>query len=267
MTSTTTAAPVRYHVDGGVGAIVLDRASASNALDHTMKKELLNALVAARTDEHVRAVSITAAGKNFCVGQDLAEHVEALHTDPTHAMDTVREHYNPIVVALHDLGVPVIAGINGACVGAGLGLALAADIRIAGQRAKFGTAFTGIGLAADSALSASLAALVGPGRAIALFLLGDTFDAATAETWGLVHRVVPDEEVAEQTATLAAQLADGPTAAFRAVKELIAVNAGAELADVLDLEAAAQERLGASADHSAAVEAFLAKQRPVFLGH
>jgi 2-(1,2-epoxy-1,2-dihydrophenyl)acetyl-CoA isomerase len=82
-----------------------------------------------------------------------------------------------------------------------------------------------------------------------------------------VHRVVPDEEVAEQTATLAAQLADGPTAAFRAVKELIAVNAGAELADVLDREAAAQERLGASADHSAAVEAFLAKQRPIFLGH
>jgi 2-(1,2-epoxy-1,2-dihydrophenyl)acetyl-CoA isomerase len=82
-----------------------------------------------------------------------------------------------------------------------------------------------------------------------------------------VHRVVADEEVAEQTAALAAQLANGPTAAFRAVKDLIAVNAGAELADVLDREAVAQERLGASTDHSAAVEAFLAKEKPVFVGH
>ena len=258
---------VRYSVSDGVATIVLDRPSASNALNRGMKEQLLAALENAASDNRVRAVAITGSGKNFCVGQDLAEHVEGLRADPAHAMDTVREHYNPIMLALNAIEVPVVVGITGACVGAGLGLALAGDIRVAGQRAKFGTAFTGIGLASDSGLSATLTALVGPSRATGLFLLGGTFDAPTAETWGLVHRVVVDEEVAEQTAALAAQLANGPTAAFRAVKYLIAVNAGAGLTDVLDREAAAQERLGASTDHSAAVEAFLAKEKPAFVGH
>lgn len=266
MTNNTTS-PISYTVERGVAAVRLDRPASSNALDRDMKVALLDALTAAGSDAAVRAVTITAAGKNFCVGQDLGEHIEGLRADPAHAMDTVREHYNPIALALDAIEVPVIVGITGACVGAGLGLALAGDIRIAGERAKFGTAFTGIGLASDSGLSATLTALVGPSRATGLFLLGGTFDAATAETWGVVHRVVADEEAAEQTAALAARLANGPTAAFRAVKNLIATNAGAELADVLDREAGAQERLGASTDHSAAVEAFLAKQTPTFVGH
>lgn len=266
MTNTTTS-PISYSVDHGVAGVRLDRRAASNALDREMKVALLDALTAAGSDVAVRAVAITAAGKNFCVGQDLGEHVEGLRADPVHAMDTVREHYNPIVLALNAIKVPVVIGITGACVGAGLGLALAGDIRIAGERAKFGTAFTGIGLASDSGLSATLTKLVGASRATGLFLLGGTFDAPTAEAWGLVHRVIADEEVAEQTATVAAQLATGPTAAFRAVKGLIAANAGAELTAVLDREATTQERLGASADHSAAVEAFLAKEKPTFVGH
>jgi 2-(1,2-epoxy-1,2-dihydrophenyl)acetyl-CoA isomerase len=258
---------ITYTVDAGVAAIVLNRPAASNALDRAMKEQLLAALTAIGADANVRAVAITAAGKNFCVGQDLGEHVESLRADPVHAMDTVVEHYNPIVRALRGIAVPVVAGIGGACVGAGLGLALAADIRIAGAHAKFGTAFTGIGLAADSALSASLTELVGKSRATALFLLGESFDAAIAESWGLVHRVVADEEVTGQAAELAARLAAGPTAAFVAVKELIRAGPGGGLDEVLDREAAAQQRLGASVDHSAAVDAFLAKQRPVFVGH
>ncbi|MBY8861981.1 enoyl-CoA hydratase/isomerase family protein [Nocardia sp. CA2R105] len=254
-------------VADGVAAIILNRPAASNALDRAMKAELLDALRAARDDHRVRAVAITAAGKNFCVGQDLAEHVEGLRADPAHAMDTVREHYNPIVTALAEIEVPVVVGINGACVGAGLGLALAGDIRIAGQRSKFGTAFTGIGLAADSGLSATLTALVGASRAKALFMLGETFDAARAQEWGVVHRVVDDAEVADEAGKLAVALAAGPTAAFREVKALIAANQGAELADVLEREADAQVRLGASDDHQAAVEAFLSKQRPKFVGH
>lgn len=250
----------------GVVSIVLDRPSASNALNHAMKEQLLSALTTIAADTAVRAVAITAAGRNFCVGQDLAEHVAGLRADPAHAMDTVAEHYNPIVRALHSIRVPVVAGVNGACVGAGLGLALAADIRVAGTGAKFGTAFTGIGLASDSGLSASLTELVGKSRALALFLLGDTFDAATAEAWGLVHRIVPDGDVSEQAITLAVRLAAGPTAAFGAVKELINTNAGADLDTVLHREAEAQRRLGASSDHRGAVEAFLTKQKPVFAG-
>ncbi|HEU4363611.1 MAG TPA: enoyl-CoA hydratase-related protein [Mycobacterium sp.] len=254
-------------VDAGLATIELNRPSASNALNRGMKEQLLAVLTAVGSDPGVRAVAITAAGKNFCVGQDLAEHVEGLRADPGHAMDTVAEHYNPIVRALRGITVPVVAGINGACVGAGLGLALAADIRIAAAGAKFGTAFTAIGLASDSGLSATLTELVGKSRAIALFLLGDSFDAATAETWGLVHHVVPDGEVGAQAVTLATRLAAGPTAAFVAVKKLIETNAGTDLDVVLQREADAQQRLGTSADHRAAVEAFLAKERPVFVGH
>jgi 2-(1,2-epoxy-1,2-dihydrophenyl)acetyl-CoA isomerase len=266
MTETSTAT-VSYRTDGGVAAIRLDRPAASNALDLATKDELLQALTSAAADTGVRAVALTAAGKNFCVGQDLGEHVDSLRADPAHAMDTVREHYNPIVTALHAIDVPVVVGINGACVGAGLGLALAGDIRIAGTKAKFGTAFTGIGLAADTALSASLPRLIGASRAAAMFLLGDTIDAATAHMWGLVHQVVDDDTVSDATIDLAARLAAGPTAAFKEVKALLVENATALLQDVLDREAAAQQRLGASTDHTAAVAAFLAKTRPVFVGH
>src|SRR6478735_238194 len=115
MTETATAA-VAYSVDAGVATIMLDRPEASNALNRAMKTELLQALSAASDDASVRAVAVTAAGRNFCVGQDLAEHVEALRADPFHAMDTVGEHYNPIVQALNAIEVPVVVAINGACV-------------------------------------------------------------------------------------------------------------------------------------------------------
>ncbi len=258
---------VRYSVSDGLAAIVLDRPQASNALNRALKEQLLDALTQAGSDDSVRVVLITGAGKHFCVGQDLAEHVEGLRADPAHAMDTVREHYNPIVSALAGIAVPVVVGITGACVGAGLGLALAGDLRIAGQRAKFGTAFTGIGLASDSGLSATLTSLVGKSRATAVFLLGETFGADQAGAWGLVHAVVPDEEVAQHATEIARTLAAGPTAAYAAVKGLIAANESAGLAEVLEREAAAQQQLGTSIDHAAAVEAFLAKRRPAFVGH
>lgn len=260
------ATSVVYSVAAGVATIKLNRPGASNALDSTMKAELLQAVSAAGSDSSVRAVAITAAGKNFCVGQDLAEHVEALRADPSRAMNTVRQHYNPIMEALSVIEVPVIAAVNGACVGAGLGLALAADIRVVGSRAKFGTAFTSIGLAADSALSASLTRLIGASRATAMFLLGETIDAVTAHAWGLVHQVVDDDAVAAAASELVNRLAHGPTAAFVSVKALLRDNAVAPLTDILEREAIAQQRLGGSTDHRASVDAFLAKTKPTFLG-
>ena len=257
---------VSYSVDNAVASIVLSRPDASNALDRPMKEQLLESLSKVRADATIRAVALTAAGRNFCVGQDLAEHVEALSSDPGHAMDTVAQHYNPIMLALDAIEVPIVVGMGGACVGAGLGIALGADIRIAGQKSKFGTAFCGIGLASDSGLSATLTSLIGKSRAMGLFLLGDTIDADTAHAWGLIHRVMPDDEVAAETRSLAGQLAAGPTAAFKAVKQLIADNAGADLADVLNREACAQALLGRSTDHSAAVDAFLTKRRATFVG-
>lgn len=260
-------APVVYSVSDAVAEIVLNRPQASNALNRAMKVQLLDALTKVGSDQTVRAVLLTATGKNFCVGQDLAEHVEGLRADPSHAMDTVEEHYNPIVSAMARIEVPIVVGIQGACVGAGLGLALGADIRVAGEHSKFGTAFTGIGLASDSGLSATLTNLVGVSTATGLFLLGGTFDAASAHSWGVVHSVVADGEVESAARELASRLANGPTAAYRAVKHLIHMNAGAPLPEVLDREASMQRLLGASKDHAAAVEAFLGKRSPTFVGH
>lgn len=262
---TTTTAAETTTVDG-LATITLARPSASNALDLALKTALLDAVRATAGDASVRAVLLRAEGRNFCVGQDLAEHSAALDADPSTAMSTVGEHYNPLVRALAELEIPVIVAISGACVGAGFGLALAGDIRIAGESAKFATAFTGIGLASDSGLSHTLVRAVGHSRATGLLLLGDRVTAAQALEWGLVHRVVADDEVDSAATTLARAIAAGPTAAYREVKALLRVG-DTSLAATLELERAAQERLGASADHRTAVTAFLTKTAPVFTGH
>lgn len=261
----TDTAPATLDVTDGLATLTLTRAGAANALDHGLKSELLTMVGRIGGDTSVRAVLLLADGKNFCVGQDLGEHVEGLRADPSTAMSTVGADYNPLIRALAGIDVPVIAGINGACVGAGLGIALVADIRVAAESATFATAFTGIALAADSGLSHTLSAAVGPSRALGLLLLGDRFGAADALDWGLVHRVVPDDELRAQATKLATRLATGPTAAYRAVKSLI-THPATTLDDALEAERVAQERLGATADHSAAVEAFLAKSKPVFTG-
>ncbi|MEV6135678.1 enoyl-CoA hydratase-related protein [Nocardia sp. NPDC051990] len=262
---TTPTEVVTLAVTDGLATITLNRPRASNALDTGMKEALLRAVSAVAADPDVRAVLLRAEGRNFCVGQDLAEHSAALDADPATAMSTVGKHYNPLLTAFAALTVPVVAVINGACVGAGMGLALASDIRIAGETATFATAFTAIGLAADSGLSLSLAGAVGPSRASALLLLGDRVTAAQAHDWGLVHRVVPDDQLGAAGTELAASLATGPTHAYREVKSILA-QGHSSLPAALERERRAQELLGATADHRAAVTAFLTKTTPVFTG-
>src|SRR5918996_4979515 len=185
----------------------MQRPARYNALTVELKKALLAALAELAAADDVRALVLTGAGKAFCVGQDLGEHAEALRRDPASAMDTVAEHYNPIVRGLAELPFPVVAAINGPCVGAGLGLALACDLRIAAAGLAFSTAFTGIGLTADSGLSASLAHAVGVSRATELLLLNESFTAEDAHAWGLVRSVVPAEEVVPAALELARRLA------------------------------------------------------------
>ena len=247
---------------GGVATITLLKAGLSSA----MRKELLAVVQDITADESVRAVLVTGTGRAFCVGQDLAEHVESLRGNAATSLSVVEDEYNPLIVALASLRVPVVVGINGACAGAGLGIALAGDLRVAAAGAKFTTAFTGIGLSSDSALAARLVHSVGHSRATELLLLPEPFLAETAERWGLVHRVVAPEDVLSEAAALAARLAAGPTAAYRAVKTVLASAATDSLEDTLGLEARLQTRLGQTADHQEAVEAFLAKRAPTFTG-
>ncbi len=256
----------RDEKDPAVAVVTLNRPDRRNALTRELKNALLTALTQVSLDESVRAVVLTGSGKSFCVGQDLGEHAEALREDAASAFDTVGEHYNPTVRTLATMPKPVIAAINGGAVGAGLGLVLACDLRIAAESATFATAFTAIGLSADTGLSASLVHSLGHARATELMLLGESFDATNAKASGLVRDVVPNDEVLPGALELARRLAAGPTRAFAEVKNALALGAVSSLDTVLEAEQAAQARLGTTGDHQRAVEAFLSKQRPTFDG-
>jgi len=263
MSDTTTSGTVTREDVGGVATLTLQRPG----LSHALRTELLAAVEAVASDESVRAVLITGTGRAFCVGQDLGEHIESLRGNAATSLSVVDDEYNPLILGLAALRVPVVVAINGAAAGAGLGIALAGDLRVAAAGAKFTTAFTGIGLSSDSALAARLVHSVGGSRATQLLLLPEPFLAETAEQWGLVHRVVPPEQVLPEAQALAARLAQGPTAAYRAVKTVLATAATDSLEDTLALEARLQNELGQTTDHREAVEAFLAKRAPTFFGH
>lgn len=246
----------------GVATVTLLRPG----LTHESRRELLAAVEAVDGDPEVRAVLLTGSGRAFCVGQDLGQHVEALRGNAAMSLSVVEDEYNPLIRALAGLRVPVVVGVNGACAGAGLGIALAGDLRVAAAGAKFTTAFTGIGLGSDSALAWRLVHAVGASRAAELLLLPEPFPAETALRWGLVHRVVEADQVLAEARALAGRLAAGPTAAYAAVKQVLAAAATDALEDTLAREAVLQVELGRTADHAEAVEAFLAKRAPLFSG-
>jgi 2-(1,2-epoxy-1,2-dihydrophenyl)acetyl-CoA isomerase len=255
---------VLYEVDESLATITLNRPGAMNALDTGTKDALRDALRKAAGDQAVRAVLLTATGRAFCVGQDLKEHVEVLAAGG--GMTTVGEHYNPIALAIATMPKPVVAGINGVAAGAGAGFAFAADYRVAADSASFTTAFTGVGLSADSGMSWTLQRLVGYGRAADLLLFPRSVPADEALALGLVHKVVPAAGLPDAALEVARRLAAGPTLAYAAVKESLAYGAGHSLPDTLALEDVLQNRAGASADHRAALDAFLAKKTPVYEG-
>jgi 2-(1,2-epoxy-1,2-dihydrophenyl)acetyl-CoA isomerase len=248
--------------EGGVATVVLP----SPALSLAVKEGLLASLLTVAADDQVRAVVLAGTGRSFCVGQDLTEHAAALDKDPATALDTVQRHYNPIVTALATMPKPVVAAVNGTCVGAGLGFVLACDFAVVAEAAVFGTAFTGIGLTCDSGLSVTLPAAVGMARARVLLLRPSTFTAEQAVFWGLPFELVPADQVRDMAGVLAAELAAGPTAAYAETKRLLVDGASRALADSLEAEGAAQRRLGTTADHGNAVRAFLGKERPTFQG-
>jgi 2-(1,2-epoxy-1,2-dihydrophenyl)acetyl-CoA isomerase len=252
--------------DPAVAVITHNRPDRRNALTVELKEELVGALEKVASNAAVRAVVLTGTGKSFCVGQDLGEHVAALRADPSSAFDTVEKHYNPIVRAIASMPKPVVAAVNGSAVGAGLGFALACDLRVAAESATFATAFSAIGLTADSGLSASLVHSLGAARATELLLLGESFDAQRASEFGLLRAVVPADAVLDTALELARRLAAGPTLAYAEIKRAVAFGAVSPLDAVLANEGAGQARLGVTRDHQEAVEAFLAKRRPVFEG-
>ena len=256
---------IRYDVDGAVATITLDRPDALNALTVELKLALRETLERAAADEAVRAVVLTGAGRAFCVGQDLREHADALAAGDVE-LNTVRDHYNPIVRAIAELPKPVVAAVNGMAAGAGASLAFACDFRLAARGASVLMAFARVGLGPDSGSSWTLQRLAGPARAAELLMLAEPVDAERAAELGLFHRVVADDELAGEAERLAARLAAGPTAAFAAIKEALAFAATHTLAESLEKEADLQTMLGRTEDHRAATLAFVQKEQPVYHG-
>jgi 2-(1,2-epoxy-1,2-dihydrophenyl)acetyl-CoA isomerase len=257
---------VTVETAGAVATITLNRPEGMNALTVELKTSLLEAVRAVSADDAVRAVVLTGSGRAFCVGQDLREHAALLSAGDPAPLSTVKDHYNPLVRALAGMAKPVVAAVNGTAAGAGLGLACVCDFRIGAAGSRYTTAFTGIGLTADSGLSWTLPRLIGAGRAGALLLLAEPFTSEQALEMGLLNACVPAEQVLPAAQELAARLAAGPTVAYAAVKESIAFGLEHGLSETLDKEDELQTRAGASEDHRNAVSAFLAKQPPVFEG-
>ncbi|MEV4431689.1 enoyl-CoA hydratase-related protein [Streptomyces sp. NPDC049585] len=262
---------VLYEVTDGLATITLNRPDAMNAMNTETKVALRDCLRQAAEDTAVRAVLLTATGRAFCVGQDLKEHVGALAADREHgtrdAMNTVEEHYNPIVTAIAGMPKPVVAGVNGVAAGAGAGFAFAADYRVVADTASFNTSFAGVALTADSGVSWTLPRLIGHGRAAGLLLFPRNVPAQEAYDLGIANEIVPAQDLAERARTVARKLAEGPTGAYAAIKESLAYGSAHGLAETLDTEERLQRAAATTEDHGIAVAAFLAKERPRFVGH
>jgi 2-(1,2-epoxy-1,2-dihydrophenyl)acetyl-CoA isomerase len=256
---------VLRQTDGAVATITINRPEARNALTAPAKVALLEALRECSADPAVRAVVLTGAGQAFCAGQDLREHAELLAAGGA-PLNTVREHYNPIIESVAGMPKPVIAALPGVAAGAGASLAFACDFRVAAERASFMMAFSRIGLTADSGASWTLQRLVGPARAAELLMLAEPVDSGTALQLGLLTLVVPDDQLALAAAELAAKLAAGPTLAYAAIKQSLRYAATHPLSESLEKESELQTRLGDTEDHKAATLAFVNKQTPSFHG-
>jgi 2-(1,2-epoxy-1,2-dihydrophenyl)acetyl-CoA isomerase len=256
------AEPILTATADGVTTITLNRPDSLNALNEPMRRALLAALKAAARDEAVRCVVLTGAGRGFCSGADLRGG------DAERDFRRVlRDQYNPLVTAIRELPKPVLAAVNGVAAGAGVSLALACDLVYAATEARFIQAFVKIGLVPDSGSTRTLVRALGRHRAAALIFTGDPLSAAEAHAAGLVHQVVPAEELAGVVGEAARRRAAGPTRALGYAKRLIADAEQAALPESLEAEAALQELAGRTADHAEGVAAFAEKRDPRFTGN
>lgn len=252
----------------GVLTITLNRPAVLNALTRPLMAALAEALAAARTgavDGQVRALVITGAGRGFCAGADLAATIDG-GGRPVDLGALLREAFNPVIEQIRTLPLPVIAAVNGMAAGAGMSLALAADLIVAGESARFNQVFARIGVIPDAGSTWFLPRLVGDHRARALAMLTETLSAVEAREIGLVWRVCPDADLATEVATMASRLASQPTRAFALTKQALNASSVHTLAEQLELEASLQHEAGLTADHQEGVTAFLEKRPARFIG-
>ena len=256
-----------YEVSDGIATLTFNRPEVLNALTFEIYAQLRDLFDTLRYDETVRTVVLTGAGDSFCSGGDVHHIIgELLKRNMKGHLEFTRMT-GAVVQNMRLLDKPIIAALNGMTAGAGAVIALAADLRIASEKARFAFLFTKVGLTgADMGAAYLLPRVVGMGRASELLMLGDTIDAATAERYGLVNRVVPHDDLLSAALNLAGRLAQGPALAISMTKHMLNHEQSMDLVSAIEAEAQAQALILMGEDHRRFYEAFKVKEKPRFSG-
>jgi 2-(1,2-epoxy-1,2-dihydrophenyl)acetyl-CoA isomerase len=252
---------VLYQVDEAVAVITLNRPETLNSLNSDVVQALIAFVARANADANVRAVVITGAGRGFSSGADL--NTSGGLRDPS---EVLRNGHNLYIQGIRDLPKPVITAVNGVAAGAGMSLALSGDIVLAGQSASFLQAFAKIGLIPDAGSTYFLPRYVGDVRARALTMLADKINAEDALRYGMVWKIIADDQLQMEAMKLAKHMATQPTRAYALMKQALNASTGNTLPQQLELEAVLQGEAGLSDDFKEGVAAFLAKRPAHFKG-
>ncbi len=255
---------LRFEIADRIATITLDRPERMNAFTFEMIDAWTAALVECRRNDAVRVVIVTGAGTAFCSGGDIVEMKDRLKNPPAQRKNELFNRIQRIPLALEDLDKPVLVAVNGAATGAGMDLALMGDIRYAAQSARFAETYVKVGLVPGAGGAHFLPRLVGTAKALELFWTADFIDAAEAERIGLVNKVLPDTELMPYVRAVAAKIAHAPTLSVRFIKRAVQQGLRNDLRSNLDLISSHYAVVTAAPDHREAVEAFIAKRRPVF---
>lgn len=254
---------IQKTVSDHVAFITLNRPEKFNSFNREMALDLQDALDECMRDDEVRAVYLTAEGKAFCAGQDLAE---AIDPDAPTLRSIVRGHYNPIIERIRNIEKPVVCAVNGVAAGAGANIALCCDVVVAAEHATFIQAFSKIGLIPDCGGTFFLPRLIGFQKASALMMMADNIDAKEAERLGMIYKYFPSDTFVEESKKIALHLASMPTKAFAYTKLALNKTVTNDLSQQLAVEEEYQAACGETADFDEGIQAFLEKRKPAFKG-
>lgn len=254
---------IRIERIGDVLKLVLNRPERLNACPPSMALELANAV---SNLDGARAVLITGEGRAFCSGADISAEGDQSIAGGRGAFTSLTQGYNPMMLTLSRLSVPIVTAVNGPAAGIGCAIALAGDFVIAARSAYFLQAFVNIGLVPDGGSSFTLTRLIGKARATEMMMLGEKIGAEKAESWGLIYKAVDDSTLLDEAMALATRLAAGPTVALGRMRQNIARALESDFADTLMVEAEGQWQAGDSADAAEGTKAFLEKRKAVYTG-
>lgn len=257
---------IRLDVSGGIAKVTLSRPDKLNSFTAAMHEELRNALDTIAADPAMRVLLLTAAGRAFCAGQDLSDRVTTPGDEAPDLGETVERDWNPLVRRLVSMPFPTVCAVNGTAAGAGVSIALACDIVIAAQSAKFIQSFAKIGLIPDTGGTWILPRLVGQARALGLALTGEALSASRAAEWGLIWKCVADAELAAESDRLIEWFAHAPTRGLAATRRLMRESWDRTLDQELDLQRDTMRELGRTEDYREGVTAFVQKRAAVFHG-